>query len=65
MEGTLFSKMVRYDGMISNETRELLILLADRYETAEFITGDPSWWMHQVQGTRNQEATAFVASGLS
>ena len=65
MEGTLFSKMVRYDGMISNETRELLILLADRYETAEFIVGDPSWWMHQVQGTRNQEATAFVASGLS
>ncbi len=65
MEGTLFSKMVRYDGMISNETRKLLIRLADRYETAEFITGDPSWWMHQVQGSRNQEATAFVASGLS
>ena len=51
--------------MISDETRELLIRLAERYETAEFIVGDPSWWMHQVQGTRNQEATAFVASGLS
>ncbi len=50
---------------MESDTRELLILLAERYETAEFIVGDPSWWMHQVQGTRNQEATAFVASGLS
>ncbi len=51
--------------MIGEETRELLKCLADRYETAEFIVGDPSWWMHQVSGSRNQEATAFVASGLS
>ncbi len=51
--------------MICDETRDLLIRLADRYETAEFIVGDPSWWMHQVTGARNQEATAFVASGLS
>ena len=50
---------------MESDTRELLIRLAERYETAEFIVGDPSWWMHQVQGTRNQEATAFVASGLS
>lgn len=51
--------------MICDETRDLLTRLADRYETAEFIVGDPSWWMHQVTGARNQEATAFVASGLS
>ena len=51
--------------MIYEETRTLLIRLADRYETSEFIVGDPSWWMHQVSGSRNQEATAFVASGLS
>ena len=62
---TLFPEKGRYKGMICDETRVLLIRLADRYETAEFILDDPSWWMHQVQGARNQEATAFVASGLS
>lgn len=51
--------------MVSQETRELLIHLAERYETRHFIEGDPSWWMHQVEGVRNQEATAFVASALS
>lgn len=62
---TLFPEKGRYKGMICDETRDMLIRLADRYETAEFIVSDPSWWMHQVQGLRNQEATAFVASGLS
>lgn len=57
--------MKRYLGMVCKETCDLLIRLADRYETAEFIVGDPSWWMHQVSGAHNQEATAFVASGLS
>lgn len=49
----------------SEETRRLLVDLADRYETADFIVGDPSWWMHQVEGAANREATAFVASVLS
>ena len=57
--------MKRYLGMVCKETRDLLIRLADRYETAEFIVGDPSWWMHQVSGAANQEATAFVASAMS
>ena len=38
---------------------------AARYETAKFLEGDPSWFMHQVDGRANQEATAFVASALS
>lgn len=38
---------------------------AARYETAEFLEGDPSWFMHQVEGGANQEATAFVAAALS
>lgn len=46
-------------------TRNLLTALAERYETTEFIKGDPSWWMHQVEGDRNREATAFVAQALS
>lgn len=43
----------------------LLRELAAKYETPSFIEGDPSWWMHQVTGTANQEATAFVAQALA
>ena len=39
--------------------------LADSYESADFLIGDPSWFMHQVEGERNQELTAFLASALS
>ena len=45
--------------------KRLLVKLADEYETASFIDGDPSKFMHHVKGARNQEATAFVASCLS
>lgn len=51
--------------MIDSNTKTLLQHLASCYETPQFIVGDPSWWMHHVQGTLNQEATAFVASALS
>ena len=50
---------------MNSDTRNRLIQLAELYETPDFIVGDPSWWMHQVDGERNQEATAFVASVLS
>lgn len=43
----------------------LLRELAAKYETPSFINGDPSWFMHQVSGSANQEATAFVAQALS
>ena len=45
--------------------RTLLREYADRYEAADFLNGDPSWFMHQVDGDPNREATAFVASCLS
>ncbi|MBO7610473.1 MAG: TIGR02757 family protein [Muribaculaceae bacterium] len=51
--------------MIDNETRKLLITLAEKYETAQFLDGDPSWFMHQVKGNLNQEVMAFLASCLS
>ena len=38
---------------------------ADRYETAAFLDGDPSQFMHRVRGDANKEATAFTASCLS
>jgi len=43
----------------------LLRELAEKYETPGFLKGDPSWFMHQVSGAANQEATAFVAQSLS
>ena len=39
--------------------------LAAKYETTDFLKGDPSCFMHQVEGAANREATAFVASCLS
>lgn len=39
--------------------------LAERYETREFLDGDPSWFMHQVEGDANKELLAFIASSLS
>lgn len=50
---------------INISTRELLIQYAEKYETADFINGDPSWFMHQVSGAKNQEAMAFIAASLS
>ena len=45
--------------------RNRLLTLANKYETATFLNGDPSWFMHQVIGKRNQETIAFIASCLS
>lgn len=47
------------------KTKSTLRKYADRYETASFIEGDPSQFMHRVEGNANREATAFVASALS
>ncbi len=44
---------------------QLLAEYAARYETKGFLNGDPSWFMHQVEGRLNQETLAFVASCLS
>ena len=51
--------------MLSNSIREFLVHYADQYETASFLDGDPSWFMHQVSGTDNQEAMALIAASLS
>ena len=45
--------------------KRLLRRLAAKYETTDFLNGDPSWFMHQVDGAANREAMAFVASCLS
>ncbi|MBP5791514.1 MAG: TIGR02757 family protein [Kiritimatiellae bacterium] len=47
------------------DIRERLIALAEKYETPDFLPADPSRFMHEVEGDRNREATAFVAACLS
>lgn len=47
------------------ELKQKLISLAEKYETKEFLPADPSWFMHQVQGEKNRETLAFIASSLS
>ena len=49
---------------MDGEVKRLLGKYAAKYEKAEFLEGDPSRFMHLVTGAANQEATAFVASGL-
>lgn len=48
-----------------NDIDAILIEYAERYETADFLPADPSWFMHQVDGKRNKETLAFIASCLS
>lgn len=54
---------------VPKKTQELLRRYAAEYETADFVAGDPSRFMHQVKdcggSAENIEATAFVASCLS
>ena len=51
--------------MMDTDTIGLLKRYASLYETADFLKGDPSWFMHQVEGDANREAVAFVASCMS
>ncbi len=50
---------------VSEEICSLLRSYAEKYETEDFIKGDPSWFMHRVSGEDNQETMAFLASSLS
>lgn len=50
---------------MTDETKSLLAEYAGRYETADFLPSDPSWFMHQVNGRLNRETLAFIASCLS
>ena len=50
---------------MDSSVASLLRDYAARYETADFIVGDPSWFMHQVSGDGNREVMAFLSAGLS
>lgn len=51
--------------MSSCHVASLLKDYAQQYETVDFLKGDPAWFMHKVEGARNQETMAFIASTLS
>lgn len=50
---------------MDTELKEHLKSLAAKYENKEFLIGDPSWFMHQVEGDSNKELLAFIAAALS
>ena len=50
---------------MKSEVKDFLITSAERHENESFLNDDPSQFMHKVNGERNREAVAFVASGLS
>ena len=53
------------ESSVSCDVAALLREYAERYETADFIVGDPSWFMHQVSSEADREVMAFLAAGLS
>jgi len=54
-----------YIQSMPTDVNSLLRAYAAQYETASFLPSDPSFFMRQVEGTANQEVTAFIASSLS
>lgn len=50
---------------MDTELKNLLKSLALKYENKEFLIGDPSWFMHQVERDSDKELLAFIASSLS
>lgn len=51
--------------MLDNNLAGLLRSLADKYETASFMDGDPSQFLRRYSQPRDQELAAFVVSTLS
>ena len=51
--------------MLELHLENTLTVLAAKYETKDFLVGDPSWFMHQVESDENKEVMAFVAASLS
>lgn len=46
-------------------TKTELQALAKKYESPDFINGDPSQFMHRFTDVKEQEIVAFIAANLS
>ncbi len=44
---------------------ELIKSLAEKYETKDFLSGDPSCFMHRYSSVRDVECVAFIAANLA
>ena len=49
---------------MTDELKNKLISLADKYETRSFIEKDPSKFMHEYNSVLEQEIVAFVSANL-
>jgi len=50
---------------MTNELKNKLINLANKYETKDFIKNDPSKFMHQIDDKKNKEIVAFLSANLA
>lgn len=50
---------------MDKKTADYIRLLAEKYETADFLKDDPSLFMHKVESAADMEVMAFAASCLS
>ena len=50
---------------MDEKTKTLIQTLAQQYETAAFLTADPSQFMHRYTDARDAETAAFIAANLA
>lgn len=50
---------------MTEEIKKRLLYLAESYETADFINGDPSCFLHRYSDKKDTEIAAFIAAMLS
>ena len=50
---------------VNLELKALLIKLAQKYETPDFLANDPAKFMHRYETVRDQEAAAFIAANMA
>ena len=51
--------------MLTKKTADRLVYLADKYETKDFLTKDPSQFMHRYTDLAEMEIAAFLAANMA
>lgn len=65
METYSYRQEKPFDNLIGEEVTELLIRMADRYERADFIPGDPISVPHRFSGIQDIEISAFLTATIA
>ena len=50
---------------MTEQVKERLLYLADKYESADFLLNDPAKFMHRYSNTKDIETAAFIAADLA